>query len=287
MAFTAKIAFTGICALVPNTDKTAKDKRAAIVIPNAWHEKPIFGHSIGDKEPLRRHRCFVKFRLQDLATAGDVPEGSEGVAYMEGVQLSIDCDNDKDNPFRLSPKLSNVASLVDVAKNYSKIEKKFLKKRPKKEYLAARAFLNKGCVTSGPPLSKWVFPGTLGANAKRVPLSHEIVIEYKNLNWLRLTYCPFGSNKKEVLELKAKRKLLVTIANLCDDNPLGWNTALGNPMPADGDFRWYFECVEDKKALRKKLCDALPLPIPYNVDEGMPLAQGVNCFPAVTQAQKF
>ena len=116
----------------------------------------------------------------------------------------------------------------------------------------------------------------------RRPVAHEVVLELDNVTGLTLRADALPNGQSDSLEITAPEEetAKLTIANLCDENPLFWPKS---PVPKDDeDFRWHFELLTDahKKAIKKYLLgSSLPIPRPEMIPV-TPSATGANCFKA-------
>lgn len=294
MAFNAEIRFTGICALVRDED----GDKAALVMPQGWSQGKNTGKESKDGHPLMRHRAFVRFPVHQLASRPNVPPGMVAVHYVngnqgataEGAELSFSFTGATNKPMA-TPAIGALADLDAIAPPFSLVDPDLLSEANPVQRLAARFRFDYGALSTRDSVQTWVTPGTLGLRPIEKRLAHEIVLSLAGLDTLKLKLKDFVTGTKTEIALAADDggTVDVLIGNLCDDNPLRWETAVTvADLPPDGDFRWYFELLRqsDQELLVNALRNALDLPVPY-VSRFSPNGQGVNCFPADTQQQNL
>jgi hypothetical protein len=110
-----------------------------------------------------------------------------------------------------------------------------------------------------------------------------VVLELSGLTGLTLSAAALPGGEADWLELVGGegQTIEVTIANICDENPLFWPRSAPVPKP-DDDFRWHYELLvntQKDEIDRRRRGASLPFPIPEMSRVGS-AATGVNCFPA-------
>jgi hypothetical protein len=284
MAFKLEVRFSGICAFVLNS---ASDQRvkACVLLPDGRGKTVEVGSAL-DGTRLRRHLAFISFRVKDLQSAGSTADDLIGIRYLDAERLTLKTSGGS-NPFKVD--LKTIAELEKVAPTYGDIDPAFLQARPK---LVAQFLIDQGYLKASPPQYEWVFPNTLSTNQiVGGGLSHEAILVLKHLKSATLMATSFNGGAPEYLSFQAPNKATVsiTIANLCDVNPLRWATEYSE-LPPDDDFKWYYELLAKRKHLHKVL-KGLPLPSPQPI-RAMPNGQGMNCLhghanPAPINLDKF
>ncbi len=271
-----KITFTGICAFVINSDAGGRCKAIAL-LPDGDGNKPTVGPAL-DGADLRRHRAYIKFQAKNLKSAQGLSENLEILRYLGAERITIRPISDT----ALTSFVHNLESIADLDKivpGYSEVDPVLLVSQPPPRRLAAQVLFEHGTLEGTAPPLEWVFPNTLSKQDFYARgLSHETELNIPTLTSADLIIKKFDSSSMETLTFTGGPTDLVEImiANLCDTNPLRWETVT-DPVPPDEDFRWYYQLVKDRSGLTSQLRE-LDLPIPYPA--GKPNGQGMNCLGA-------
>lgn len=276
MKFNVRVVFTGICAFTP--DKPFKDtpKEVLAVIPDGWSKTVEFPSKAQDGLKLRRHRPYVKIKGRSIGATGLLSD-ADIVWYLKGNKLDFGFTG-APNDFTLG-NIAKLCSMVDVAEDYSVIDAELLK-FPPPTAVAAQVFFNKGKISAERTYGEWVFPSTLSKTKKSAaPIATEVIVFFQDVETFKLIFTPFNTEVPVPFDLQGSEgaTLEIVIANLCDENPLRWETDV-EVLPTDDDFKWYFELLsqEKKDSLPDEL-DGLPLPVPHF--KGKLNGQGINCVP--------
>lgn len=295
------IRFTGLCAFVPNKplDQTPETMCAVLVDGRnlAGAQKAL------DGTELRRHRGFVLFDLRNLPSGYNGSKRHDGVWYMERQQIVIKTDDKTpldtrsykasiDTNFNIDEPNSGeetsfswVAALTKLMPNYATIDTKCISTDMAEvpDSVLAQLFFNTGVLTAEEPaLQVWSVSGALSTEFTRQPLAHEAVLTLTGVSKLTFEAKGFPGTKGGVddkLELvpNSLGKIEITIANLCDENPLRWPR---DPTPRDDDdFKWYYQLMTtaQQDAIDVKRRGA-PLPTPIPERQPSSNVAGVNCF---------
>jgi len=291
--FNAEITFTGICALVLDSSKP----RGVIVAPSAWSATQIHSTKLAcDGQTLRRHRCFLDVPLKHLENNSNAPDGLRVLQDLHNKRVRFEISG---GPADLQTgDLSNVANWSMVAPKFSTVDPSILVKKPPPDRLSTQILLHRGVLRGGAPLQRgtgigatadiiWVFPGTLTGNRQPFTkkLTPDLILRLDQVDSLAVKLDTFDGTLSETLTLDGTTgDVKMTIAHLCDNNPLRWDTQI-NELPPDGDFRWYFDLLDavTKEAIVDALKFGLPLPVPFPTNVGN--GQGVNCFPSRSSSQ--
>jgi hypothetical protein len=288
MSFSLVVKFTGICTLVPNHDKS----KYYIVMPDG--DRKDNKQSTGaDGKDLKRHRAFVRFKIKDLALAqGKIraDDSIQAILYFRkrieeggttddsGCELSFNCSGAADS-LKVG-NLSHIPSLEDFAPGYCAIDP-LIVTRPVPERVVGRVLIDKGTLAECGAPSDWIIMNTLNPNTllqdpKLNPqLTSGVLWQMDGLDSLELAMTPFGRGIQEIFAFQAEegKTVEITVANLCDDNPLLWGPTATSQ--ADLDFRWHYELLHpDKRQMLVTLLDGRDLPFPIPKRTG---GVGINC----------
>ena len=306
------IRFTGLCAFVPNKPFGQDPENMCAVLvdgrslvnPNTLGVKKAL-----DGTKLRRHRGYVLFDLRNLPTDYKGSKEHHGVWYLDRQRIVI-----KDNQSSLDTKsyipgidtnydidkvgageeasISWVAALAKLMPNYATIDPACVSTNVADvpDTVLAQIFFNIGKLTvKEPTLQIWSVSGALSDQFARQPLAHEAVLTLSGVTKLTLEAKALPGGVDDKLELVSGQlgNIEITIANLCDENPLRW---LRTPSPEDDDdFKWYYELMtktQQTKINKKRRGAPLPAPVPER-KKLPPSATGVNCFPVRTGDTPF
>lgn len=293
MGFEVRVSFTGICALVVDTNPA--EKRAVVVLPQAWNNSVVCPTKAADEKQLIRHRAFLSFPVHRLTGAQAVPSATEGIYYLNGPKVAGTdvrfVPTGANPPLTIPAPLDSLANLHDAAPDFSEVDSMLLHPNTvDSTRVTGRIWLDSGTLSTGVAPESWTIPGTLNTNGKVIEkgLSHELVVTWNGLTSFKISLASYAGTPVE-LEFKAgdKEKIKITIAHLCDQNPLRWETtAAREEMTPDDDFRWYYQLLKPAPYgdLPRALHESLDLPVPHLL-RGVPSAQGINCFPANTKPQ--
>lgn len=122
----------------------------------------------------------------------------------------------------------------------------------------------------------------LGGSVVNKQLNPDVVLTLGGLTKFELRVRPFGepnpANAKKIQLAPAgtATKVQITIANLCDQDPLRWSKPRAvAPNTRDDDFAWHYELVDKKTALAAAI---QPNRVPVPVYTALPAGDGFNCF---------
>jgi hypothetical protein len=283
MAFNVQVAFTGICALVPNANENAAE-RMCIVLPDGRGQES--GSSYGYKsveppsssfgeQPLRRHQAFVISRVRDMYGGAAFSEELLCLWYLQRHKVTFRVEGAA-NPYQEN--LTTAANLGDVIPGYE-FDQNIVGNSALRA--VAQIFIDKGRLTGNPPQRSWVFPNTISQHIITGPLSDTVTLNLEDLDRFAVVTTSIENGDQKMWEFRPPNggSVSLTIANLCDDNPLRWTRVSGQELLPDYDFQWYYELLTDEAKLRlTSSLLGLPFPVPHPL--GQPNAQGINCLPA-------
>ncbi|HEX9943265.1 MAG TPA: hypothetical protein VGG03_14690 [Thermoanaerobaculia bacterium] len=266
-------------------------------MPNGEFRTPVGRKAVDGVTRLRRHRGFVQFKLRHLvgADAGlrGAPVGEEAAAiwYLGRRRLTFHPTPNVNPPPQILS-MEKVAKLEDIAPGFSAPDPRALTWDPPQEVLAQIMF-NQGILSGSPDDQSWVLSSVLKevpANPPQVlrrPLTHKLFLRMEGLTTVILKARSFIGQVEETVELRGREgeEVVITIANLCDENPLRWFTEIENLSP-DQDFKWYYELLSPENAndLRNRIRGVeAPFPLP----DGAPNGNGLNCIPSMLRPSEF
>lgn len=292
--FNVRISFAGICAFVPNTSKDPDVRcKMCVVLPDGSSETRVIDDP--DRLPpdgarLKRHRSFLQFSPGQVKGTGKLPPDAVAIWYLNRQRVTFRVVQDGGAaPFAhgLSHQ-DKLARLEEVAPNHVDEFPDIVSSTPPK-IVAAQVLLEKGTFSvdgSKPKLRSWSFPGTLSGAASSRTLSHDVFVEIANVTEFEAIVTAFEGDAAGNPPVEHRfpfkpvgaEDVEITIANLCDENPLRWPTKEGK-IPDDQDFRWYYMLLSPEK--KAEIADALfglPLPFPtapLTLDGN---GDGTNCY---------
>lgn len=286
MAFSVRITFTGICLFVPNSRADARAKMC-VVLPDGRGvvdrgdgtvALQASASTIVSSQPLRRHMAFMTLQARDLVGGGGLSERLLGLCYLEGHRVVLRA---RGGSSTMTSDLRTIADLSQAIPQY-RFDPMIVSANPRTA--VAQILIDRGTLQGGTPLDSWVFPNTISQGEPvSGPLSHEVHLDLRDLDSFALVAQPFSGGPDVVWEFAPPNGsgVAITIANLCDDNPLRWPIPRPRPLP-DEDFQWYYEMLEqgEKERLATNV-KGLPLPIPHPA-QGSGNGQGINCVPGRT-----
>ncbi|HEV8241017.1 MAG TPA: hypothetical protein VGS57_16745 [Thermoanaerobaculia bacterium] len=300
--FTAEITFTGICGIVPRQDPPTDPEAFCFVLPNAWRTAPSEREmSVDGFSRLRRHAAFATLGTQPLDT--NHQRDLRGLWPLQGHRLVFkhEFPEGLDSPPAWDTTLGGLATFEDVANRsllsvrnvvlnptFMIIDPNDPKKTTLRTVLAAHAILSKGTLSSKNGAHEWVFDNYLRANPTPAfrRLNHEVTVTIKNLKSLTIERVKFGSTSPDASAMFTQDEVMdgtvfITVANLCDENPLRWgDLPAPDDTPDDDDFRWHYQVIDDPDALRAALAKigGARCPIPrFTSDQAG--GNGINCDP--------
>lgn len=137
-------------------------------------------------------------------------------------------------------------------------------------------------------VGSWAFPRTFSLPSFGGALTSEIFLDIPDLAKAELVATPFdgGAETRWCLESVAGENVVVTFANLCDQNPLRWDV-INERIEPDDDFRWYYTLLSS--SAQSNLLTQLggltfPIPLPSLTRRN---GEGRNCFPITTSAVSY
>ena len=290
------IRFTGLCAFVPNKPLGQTPERMCAVLVDGRKE----GTKALDGTELRRHRGFVRFDLRNLPTDYKGTKEHHGVWYLERQRIvirddakpldttsykpGIDANHDLDKVAAgEETSFSWVPGLTKLMPSYAAIDPECVSTNVATvpDTVLAQIFFNTGKLTvEKPPPQVWSISGALSTEFTRQPLAHEAILTLSGVTQLTLEAKALpGGGVDDKLDLVpgALGKIEITIANLCDDNPLSWDRAPA--VRDDDDFKWYYQLMTtNQQDIIDVARRGAPLPAPIPQRQPSPNVAGVNCF---------
>jgi len=288
MPFSLRVVFTGVCALVRNSDES-KRGRMCIILPDGRGSNVLrLGESL-DGQPLKRHRGFLQFKVNQLAAVEPnslLPNDADAIWYLDRHRVTfqaVPVDRRRE-PFPLvDTGINRIAKLEMIVPKHSEVDPEILGEYPPKTVLA-QILLHEGILSHNPNTIQWVFPPTLAGRVLNPALSHEVILNLPDLEQVDVIATPFdgGEPVRWSFDRSQNGEVTITIANLCDDNPLRWETT-GNERSVDNDFRWYYRLLseEAQKDLQEQM-RGFPFPVPLPILDELESGNGqaINCIPA-------
>ena len=290
MAFKLKMVFTGLCAFVPNRRKDAEVKMC-VVLPDATTNVPRVAP---DGSSLKRHRGFVQLKVGQIAKIPSSLRSSDAdvITYLDRHRVTLNCAPAARrgiDPFDEGD-LEQVASLESMIPGFATPDPAVVTGDIPPRTVLAQVLLHIGKLIPNPEkVGQWVFPRSVAFPGFQGPLTSEVALEVPNLEEVELITTSFDTGEQTTWELKAEDggTVEIVIANLCDENPLRWETVPRPPMIPDEDFRWYYTLLPN--SLQNRLLTQLsghsfPIPIP-SLEH--PNGIGRNCVPGTTAAISY
>lgn len=286
MKFNLKIVFTGVCSLVTDKPLGQEPSVLHLVLLDTWKD----GEAV-DERPIKRHGAMIQFPLRNVTSAA--PWDALGVWYPERQRLTFRLDPpDAGSAFYEDGVAGKVADIAKIIPELAFIGKDLVHAANPPVRVVANATFTRGQLTAEREfVNDWRFANTL---ALVKGMAFKIVLEITGLTKLTLMAEPFtdhptsndnpGSGGPQSLEIVGRSEgevVTITVAHLCDENPLIWPIRKdAPPPPEDRDFKWHYEILSDskKQELREKL-QGQEAPFPIFIPAG-PLGRGRNCFPA-------
>lgn len=280
MAFNVKIRFTGICAFVPND--TNPPTKYCVLLPHAFFEDPALVPDAPDATKLRRHRAMIQFPLRNVSGMDSDTTGATVVWYFENRRLTFDAPGAA--PLTIG-NLADVLDIGEVAPGFNKVDPSLLTPMTDK---VAQVMFNVGHLEQElpPPLVWKLTPRVLTPRTVFTRLVNEVVLTISGINSFTIQSSPLttGALAEQKLVAPAGGTIPITIAHLCQDNPLRWETKNFSAVD-DIDMKWYFKLLSESD--QADLNDALEeneLPVPRPTPSG---GQGIDCSPGQMAAASF
>jgi hypothetical protein len=280
MSFDLEVRFTGICAFVPESDfnGTSQPQRVLAVLPYGFFEDVSRPRDAADATALRRHRAMVQIKAENLSGLTNSKLDATLTWYFENQRLTF---RPTDGPTSLKTHdLSNIINMEVVAPNFAKVDPAKLDPTLGGQEVT-QVLIDRGELTQEAPANEfWTFaPNPLSMDTSVTQISSAIILTIPGLSKIELVAQPLGGGTSLVQELiPTGPKISITIANLCESNPILWPTKNFKALP-DQDFKWYFQLLSatDRIDLIRTLRGfSLPIPRPL----GIPNGQGADCSPA-------
>lgn len=300
MAFNCTVKFVGLCGFVPNRpiglpSPYGADRMCAVLVDGSAADTQVVRAIDGFR--LRRHVAFVMFDRKDVVGSAPNPKG-KGIWYLEKQRVTIDAPGapalqpiytegidarlDVDAPLPGEEQdLAWVAGMNRIAPDFESMDRSAVTTAPP-DSVIGQVIFSQGRLRAGLIEKQvWTVPKTLSAEILRRPLAHEVVLELAGITSLTFKAEALPGGQVDSLSLYADNNMTieVTIANLCEENPLLWPKHSPVPKP-DDDFRWYFQLLDQAQKgeiERRRRGASLPIPSPEMNRLGS-AATGVNCF---------
>jgi len=250
-----------------------------VVIPDG-RDKKVEVRPTLDGSKLRRHFGYVMFRVRDLTGASRIAGRAQGLFYLDRHHLFLKINggtNDFTDKWNYAPEIAKVIPKYDAIDPQVVSD---VPNAPGKPPILAQFLIDKGSLENGKNSFSWSFPNTVSKDEPyETTICPEVVLTYTGLTEAALIIKPFGGGTAEIWDLAGRdgETINIAVANLCDENPLRWQTE-HDLLPPDVDFKWYYELIGDRLGLKQNLY-SLDLPMPYQV-KGQGNGQGANCPPA-------
>lgn len=311
MSFRLDVTFTGLCAFVKNrnTHSTAIPMMALLVDgTRALGETQVLAL---DGSRLRFHRPFVSFPLQTVS--GTTAQYGIWNLGRERVEIEIVPDSDakpREHEFDVTwldeeghpEKLDNQSEeqkrsfswfmdIGQVAPGCSKIDPRALSLEGDALNVAAQVWIKAGRLTPRRwTKAVWEFENYLSKpQVHRRQFAHEAVLSFEHLKSATLKATPYAGGPPRMLPLaQAGGVLRIAIANLCDVNPLEWDT--GRQPERDEDVKWLYELLSKSsrdEVIRRLERRSLPTPVPVQFVPANTGPGSGNCIPSRFPDQAF
>lgn len=277
MNFHVEVRFTGICGLVPDKAFDQQPAKVCVVLPDAFFKDVSAPPEAADATALRRHRAMVHFPVRNIPGQEADKTGGTVVWYIEKQRLTFDATGAQ------ALTVGNLAQVLDIeaiANGYSQVDPDHLKATVG-QARAAQVVFDIGHLAQGTvPTQVWkVTPSVLSPRTVITRLTYEVVLTISNISSFKMLVSPRegGSPVEQELKAGAGETIPITIAHLCQDNPLRWETTNFSAVD-DEDTKWYFKLLSPTDQLKLAAAlDSNELPIPRPTSSG---GQGVDCSPA-------
>jgi hypothetical protein len=292
MAFKLRMAFTGLCAFVPNEREDAEVKMC-VVLPDGNTNVPRVGP---DNSSLKRHRGFIQLKVGQIAGIPTPLRSTDAdvITYLDRHRITLNCTpaGKRKFPGFYKSSLNQVANLAEMIPGFATPDPAIASDVPPRTVLA-QVLLHVGQLLPNLDplkLGRWVFPRSVAYPGFRGELTSEVALEIEDLEEVELIATSFDDTSKQTTwALKANdgETVEIVIANLCDENPLRWDVARRPRIVPDEDFRWYYTLLPN--SLQSRLLGQLsghPFPIPTPSLE-QPNGIGRNCVPGTTAAIRY
>jgi len=298
MSFNARVVFTGICAFVPNSlPKEESGVRICVVLPDGRSRK-LNAKQGFDGTNLRRHRGFLQFKARQLVAAIDpetaktIPDDANVIWYLDRHRVSFAYDqnaNEPELPFLNGQVPNSLAKMGEMLPRYATVDADVVGE-DRWQKTVGQIVLQRGVLRVANPGAQWVFPNVLTTEVIEQNLANEIHLEMSYLDGISIVATRYGQTEPDVrwvLQSVKGEDVEITVANLCDENPLRWETEVEELSPED-DFRWYYTLLSEntQQELFQKL-KGLRFPIPLRPVNQAGNGQGMNCVPLGTGAQEI
>jgi hypothetical protein len=283
MPFTLHVVFTGLCAFAPNRARN----RMWVVLPDG-RSKIHFPRISADGVKLRRHFGYVQFKAYQLASLDpdkpQPPQDMDAIWLLNRQRLTFNCTPaEASTPFSYTG-LPNAANLEEMVPGYGNIDPSVVNDVPPPIVLS-QVVLDRGVLLPPDPqkCSERILPPVLHREAIRKSLCSEIVWEVQGLSQVDIVATPFdgsGTYGRWSLAGSDGGIVTITVANLCDENLLRFETTY-DELPDDEDFRWIYTLLkaDDQTQLLRSL-NGLHYPVPLTPAQEAN-GQGLNCSPVV------
>lgn len=295
--FNVDIYFVGIFGVVTDvlpTEENPPTKLAMLVPATDLGKKPKIDEGARDGQPLYRHRWFVEYSpRQVLGGSHAIPEPTcaRWIVSENNKFFRMTFESDAPNLTVASGGLDFVSDLAEIAPDYAEVEPALLGWTPGPS-LGGQVMFDQGELKEpdSTTRSTWVFPPTLRLKSPPTShltpeLSHKIHLHLKDVTrFVVKVRTRQDDPSARTLELTggAASPVVISICNLCDVNPMRWETE--GRRRVDDDFRWYYELGKNKGNLPNDLHHLdLPVPHPHGSGGGV----GQNCLETKFAPQDF
>jgi len=294
MGFSATIVVTGLCGIVPRYNPPTPPDAFCVVLPRAWARIPSPASdrtsSVDGLSRLRRHAPFIHMTryLPDSNRRQDL----EALWFLESNRVYIEPTFESGGSEPSWGRIEGLAAYDHIASSQYQhllsVQAAVLSPSPAK--VAAQVIVRHGRLDAMRENVRWVFDSylyrpTAGFEPVREFLNPRPAITLENLASLTIVQRNFGGTFVKSFSTTSG-PIFVTVANLCDENPLQWGDAPApNRLTDDDDFRWHYEIVDNTTDLGVAL-DGLRCPIPRPM-KSMVNGNGLNCIPIRFSAVNF
>ena len=288
--FDFHISFTGACGYIFDPGQS---KMMAVMINGV--DAVAAGKKALDGTPLKDHRGFIRFKLKHLLGPQHPHGESDVVVYLNRERVTFhptppnDFQITKDNRAK---DVRNIPAMKEAANGFGDIDETVLRppgNRPRGDILA-QVIVDSGTVAAERlnELDNWSFvhgelvenfslkktiPGGINrfsTTAQPRPLTDQLGVTMNNLRELEIRITHLDTKKVKYLPLipassdrSGQRPFIdLTIANLCDDNPLQWESGMRSRSPkSDPDVKWLYHLCKNSAQLQAQLgSNELPIP---------------------------
>lgn len=280
-----QIELTGLCTFVRHPNK----KSACVLLVDATGVEPVAAppgsqprKSLDRKHALVYHRGFLRFPLHNLAGTNGLASGHDAVVYLDRHNVKLEPSAGAE-PFRWNDgDARHLAPLDEVVPGASAVRPAALAPSGSDPDVLARLYLEHGTVGEEEIGGPWRFVDSgrqNGGHDHQQSLAHRIVVDLGELEHLTVRLSSWNGGTSSTIELVPRsegEQVALTVANLCEENPLEWPKGV-EPRPDDLDFKWLYELLDP--AARETIDQRRQGGhVPYPRRTGAAALAGENCY---------